>query len=664
MLFLCYNIAMAQKTAKLSRLTGTAIPVAALKTGDSCGAGEFLDLLPFADFCKSANLELIQLLPVNDTGTESSPYSALSAFALHPIYMRLQALPEAEPFLTEITELKQKHDNAKRFNYKQLRNDKLELLSAIFNANAQNIIKDDRLAKWIESHQWVKAYAVFMQKKRENFEANWQSWSNGKNASAEEIESAWNDKNKQKEHYFFAWMQMRLDEQFTKAAEYVKAAGIILKGDIPIMMNEDSADAWANPEFFNMNLRAGAPADGYNPTGQNWGFPIYNWKNLKACDYSWWKERLKAAEKYYKAYRIDHVLGFFRIWAVPQGERTAVLGYPQPLETISAKELEEIGFSAERLRWLSKPHIETRQIEEVNNFDYLGTHGELQKIMNRIGTEEMWLFKDSIKTDSDIYSADMPDSIKNRLAELWRNRCLIEVSKNKYTPTWAYRDSTAWQSLNEQEKTALQELIEAKQGKMEKAWEKQAKNILGDLTKSVDMIPCAEDLGANPESVPRVMGALNILSLRIVRWTREWNKDGQPYVMPEDYPSVSVAANSVHDSSTIRGWWLNENAGKDFIRDFGEAEGVDEETYTPQTAEYVLKNIAKAQSAFCIHPLQDLLHLNARYYDDDCEAERVNVPGSVTEFNWTYRLPCTIDQLASDKELINSIKELCKLHKK
>ena len=650
---------------KLPHLTGTAVPVSALKTTESCGCGEFLDLIPFAEFCASAGLKLIQLLPVNDTGTESSPYSALSAFALNPVYLRLQALPEAKNYKSQISKICKKHAEKSRFNYREVRRDKIDLLVKIFAEEADNLIQDAALNKWIKAHDWIIPYSVFMQKKRENFEASWKTWADGSTDVAKFIQSEWKKTSKKKNHYFWAWVQMRLDEQFSMAADAVRKAGLILKGDIPIMMNEDSVDVWSCPEYFKMNLRAGAPADGFNPLGQNWGFPIYDWEKLKEDDYSWWKKRLASAAKYYGAYRIDHVLGFFRIWAVPEGERTAALGYTQPLVCFTAKELDELGFTPERIRWLSKPHVPTREIEALNNNDYLGTHGLLHKVMDRIGEEEMWLFKKEIETDSDIMNADLPDAVKSKLCECWRNRAIIEVSKGKYTPNWTYRDSTAWKSLSFEEQKLLEELFEEKHAKMEKLWEKQAKSILGELTSSVDMIPCAEDLGVNPESVPRVMKALNILSLRVMRWSREWGEAGQPYIKPEDYPEVSVACNSVHDSSTIRGWWLNENAGEDFLKNFPAPKDADisPKTFDMATADFVLRTIAASKSAFCIHPIQDLLHLSPSYYDENPENERINIPGSVTEFNWTYRLPKTIAQLAKDKTLISAIKEIAAAHR-
>ena len=651
---------------KIEFLTGTAIPVGALKTANSCGVGEFLDLIPFADFCKKSGLKLIQLLPVNDTGTESSPYSALSAFALHPLYISLKSLPEVEgkeDILAEITKLQKKYEKLPRFQYRELRRKKLDLLQKIFDSEKDKIISSAELKSWIKDNAWVQVYSIFMQKKEKKHEASWKEWGESQ-PTKKELDDLWNDKKNQDGNLFYAWVQMRLDQQFAKASEYAKSLGIKLKGDIPIMMNEDSCDAWAFPEYFNDEMRAGSPPDGPNPLGQNWGFPIYNWDNLKKDDYSWWKNRLIQASKYYQVYRIDHVLGFFRIWATPQRESTAMLGWTQPFEPITTDELYNLGFSDDRITWLSVPHVPTNQIEAVNNGDYLGTHGILAKIMDRIGNEEMWRFKDSIKGEKDIWASDIPDNVKPRLAEFWRNRALVKVADGLYSPLWTYHSTTAWASLSDDEKYRLGQLIVAKYSRMENLWEEQARTLLGDLTSCTDMVACAEDLGSNPDSVPRVLSDLSILSLRVVRWSRNWNAPGEPYYQFGEYPYLSVTTSSVHDSSTARIWWLKEGDAWDFYRTFPGDSDVQPGSYNSKTARYLLSKMAESNSAFCIHPLQDFLGLVEDYFDENPDNERVNIPGSVNEFNWTYRLPVTIEKLIKNKELICEINNVVQIHER
>lgn len=643
------------------KYTGTAIPLGAIKTKKSVGCGEFQDLIPFADLCKKSGIKIIQLLPVNDTGTESSPYSALSAFALHPLYVTLEKLTEDEAIVAKIKKLRKKYKDFQRFPYKDLRQDKLALLREIFASKKDEIAASTEISAWLSENPWVKEYAVFMNLKDVNNEASYKQWPEYKDVDAKKIQELWDCKETKEKHLFFVWLQYNLDKQFAEAATYVRSLGIMLKGDIPIMMNEDSTDAWANKDFFNDSLRAGSPVDNENPTGQNWGFPTYNWKNLEKADYSWWKNRLICASKYYDMYRIDHVLGFFRIWAIPHGECTAVLGHTEPFEPITKDELYGLGFNDDRIKWLLKPHVETRTIEEVNNNDYLGTHGLLQKVMDRIGNEELWLFKDSIKTDQDIWDSDIESYyVKERLTQKWRDRMLVEV-EGGYYPIWTYTKTTAWNSLNNEEKFRFTELLAKKNEKMDKLWEHQARTVLGELTSATKMIACAEDLGANIECLPGVLGDLNINSLCVVRWKRDWEKPSQPYYAFEHYPEKSVATASVHDSSTLRIWWCTEGDAHDFLRAFpAENPNIRVGEYNPETAKYILKKVATANSMFVINPIQDFLGLVDRYYAEDMDLERVNVPGSVNAFNWTYRLPANVEDLLKDKELIAAIKEIAK----
>ncbi len=666
---------------KLKPCTGVSIPLGALRTDKNSCVGQFTDLIPFADFCKKASLGIIQLLPVNDTGTESSPYSALSAFALHPIYADLAAIPESKTtpnFQEMLSSLVLKYAKEKRYSYIEIRNEKVSILRSIFEANYEKILKLDKLSVWKKENPWIKNYSVFMCLKYENLQSGWKEWK--KKYTPKDIDKIYEENERQKELLFFAWMQFRLDEQFSKASAYVRKQGIILKGDIPIMMNIDSADVWANPEYFNKDLRAGSPPDAENPSGQNWGFPIYNWETLRTDGYSWWKDRLKQASKYYDAYRIDHVLGFFRIWATPENETTAKMGWTEPFEPIKKSELLALGFSDERIKWLSLPHVPTKEIADVLGGDWERARNEMSVLMDRIGQEELWLFKDKIKSDKDILSCtQISDSVKNKLCEYWSNRTLralpdaicpslhdkaiYEQLGMLYSPMWTFTDSVSWNSLRENEKLDLLDLFKSKQKNMEELWSEHAHRLLLELTSSTSMIPCAEDLGAMPECVPEVLNMLNIMGLRVVRWCRKWDEDKQPFVPFSKYDRMSVTTTSVHDSSTLRQWWLYDADAEKLLDGKKIPEYVMPGVYTPKIAKYLLKEIAKSKSLWCIHPVQDLLAMSARYYSDNPEDERINVPGTVTKFNWTYRLPVTLDKLMSDTALIKAISEVAGKHK-
>lgn len=674
------------------KLTGTAVPLGALYTEESPAIGEYTSLKKFADFCKKCGLSIIQLLPVNDTGTQSSPYSGLSAFALHPIFADISAFSEFGGIYKTAKKFAKLYDNYKknftykpRFEYQNILNAKTDLIRALYDTTdiAKNESPDLELSAWCEKNPWIIEYSVYKNLKWQNMQSSWKSWNKKDQLlSQKEILSRWNDSKLKKEHLFYAWTQMRLAEQFKASCDYVKSLGIILKGDMPILMNEDSCDAWAHPEFFNHELRAGSPVDGENPCGQNWGFPTYNWKNLKKENYSWWKNRLITAGDYYSAYRLDHILGFFRIWAIPERNSTAILGHAEPFAAIDRSELNELEFDDSRIRWLSEPHVKIADIDYFT-WNTEKSHELLNLLCDRLGDEELWLFKNEIKGDKDIYEKEFPswceketaDKIRQKLVEYWNNRTLIEIEKDKFIPVWTFNQSYAWSTLSDSEKEKIEKLFAEKNEVQNEEWKTQASDIFKNLTKAVDMQPCGEDLGVGLECVPEVMKAENIFGLNVVRWTREWGEKGQPYVDFKDYRELSVTTTSVHDSSTIREWWETETESsylfaktyKDVFADIVKPEDIEEEksiellkNFTPEIAENILKASSKSSSRWCIHPLQDFLYMDINYWLPDSKDERINIPGEVNEFNWTYRIPCSVENLAENKNLIEKIKKISK----
>ncbi|MDR2193040.1 MAG: 4-alpha-glucanotransferase [Treponema sp.] len=652
------------------RRVGVVIPVGALRGEKSGGVGEFSDLAEFARLAAKMGIGLIQILPVNDTGYESSPYSALSAFALHPLYLRIADLPEAAEFTPKIDALTKRFDKNARFSHYDILQAKLELLREIYAAHEEAIAGKASLLKWIEKNPWIKPYAVFRRLKEANHERSWKEWGEYRNVTKQQIEMLWNDPVLKKEHLFWVWIQEALDNQFSKAAKAVAHEGILLEGDLPILINDDSCDVWAYPEFFHLDLSAGAPPDMYSPNGQNWGFPVYNWNALAKDKYTWWKRRLAVAEKYYKAYRIDHVLGFFRIWAASKQDlaSSSLLGRFIPFIPVTARDLEEAGFDKGRIRWSSSPHIPTREVwdalsgikDAAGKPDDAVIQKEAEKVfmqtLDRINSEELWLFKDTVKGEKDIKALDLHPFAQEYLIRAWRNRAFLEYEKGKFTPVWLYKETRAYMSFSHKEKEKIDALIEARKLESEKKWETHGKKLLTMLIESSSMLPCAEDLGDVPDCVPKVLGKLKILGLRVVRWARKWDKEGAPYIPFEEYPELSVCTLGVHDSSTVREWWETEADQAVFAGFIGEPSLAN--VYNPGVAKKILQKTASAASRFRVFQIQDLLHLSLKYYADDPASERINVPGSVTGFNWTYRLPVPIAELEKDEELIRAVKEL------
>lgn len=633
--------------------TGTAVPVSAVHSETSLGIGEFLDLIPFGGWCKKCSLDVIQILPVNDTGFQESPYSALSAFALNPVYLRLSEVPGAEDYSGEIKGFSRDRQGAERVDYRGVREFKLSILRKIYTAKSEYLITDPNFLNWLEDNQWVRTYAVFSSLRKENEGRHWKEWDRLSDPRSSDIEAYWSEE--LTETRFYAWVQFLLERQLKQVSETLASIGVALKGDIPILMQEDSADVWAHRGYFDLSLRAGAPPDMYSYEGQNWGFPVYDWNALKRDDFSWWKSRLFHARRFYNAFRIDHVLGFFRIWAIPAYEEAGGMGYFLPAARISREELEELGFDKERITWLSRAHVYTDEI--TNRLE--DKADEPLPHLKRIGEEELFMFDPDIRGSADIASLDVSDSTKEAMKDWKKNRTLIEIEEDVYSPAWHFTHSRAYHTLSDGERNKLHDLIDKKEKESEKIWERHADELLSMIRETTDMLVCAEDLGVVPQAVPKVLGKLGILSLKILFWTKDYGKPGEPFLPVSLYPFLSVATLSVHDSQVFGLWWREESSEeerKDLCRALGVAP-LHSRDYTGDTARHILEGLLSAYSYLCILQIQELLVLDGKKHRP-FEEQRINIPGTVRQENWSYRMPLSIEECMRDDLLCSTIRTL------
>ncbi|MBR1537735.1 MAG: 4-alpha-glucanotransferase [Treponema sp.] len=684
--------------------TGVAVPLSALRTEDSPVVGEFSSLIPFADFSKNAGLSVIQLLPVLDTGSHSSPYSSLSAFALHPMYISLSQIEYFKTCYEKDSTFKKSYDtflshkNNERFDYNFVVQTKDFLMRRMFLV-LSNTTEPKKFAGMFaalrsfikENEDWLPFYCVYKHLKYKFMQASWKSWEKKyQKLSKEEILEIWNDEALHEELFFYAWQQFIAFKQFKIASDYVKKLGITLKGDLPILLNEDSCDVWCCKDVFKQKARAGSPPDGDNPTGQNWGFPCYDFVSQEKDGFSWWRRRIKIASLFFDAYRLDHIPGFFRLWTIPEGEFTAELGHTEPYSAITEAQLLKAGFSKERIRWLSQPHIPTEDFIRLIG-DPETTREILGLLCDRIGREELWLFKPAVKSEMDIkkislekYNIDVSIQFEifRRLTSYWKNRTLIELSKNKFVPLWKYGETKAWNSLSNDEKQVLGDLFAENAKKQEKLWQKQAEKIFTALKSESDMTACGEDLGVFIPCMEKTLDKFGILGLKVARWCRNWDKKYQPYTDIHTFRKLSVVTTSVHDSSTIREWYDKEPNtilidiahpySDDFLDDSRKSEDdffiIQKDTpnfsktLNPKTAESLLTIFARSNAAWFIVPLQDWLYLDSKYYAEDAKTERINIPGTVTPFNWTWRMSVPVEKLSANTKLQSKIKEIAAMH--
>jgi len=634
---------------------GTAIPLASIKTREGWRVGEFPDLVPFGAMCRKAGLTVLQLLPVNDTGGQSSPYFALSAFALHPLYLRVKDLPEAAKApkaLAALDAFAAKATLGERFPYDEAVAVKDKALRAVFNASEKAIMADAGLARFIDENPWVRPYALFKHLKEANGQKAWMDWPSARDPDAKGLAELWADKATAKERLYHAWVQMHCARQFAEAARTLASDGIVLLGDLPILMNVDSADVWADRRWFNLDMRAGAPPDMFSQLGQNWGFPTYNWQTLEQDGHAFWLNRIREADRYYSAFRIDHVLGFFRIWALHEREESGYLGRFIPGARISRAELHDYGFSDERIRWLSQPHIRGEQVRNAG-----GNLDKAASSLEQLGNEDLYLFGPDIHGEKDLRSLGLDGTTENYLLQAWRDRVLLPIQADHFVPTWRFRNASAWHSLSDQERGKLERLASGKQAEEQPIWEQHGRSLLAMLAKASAMLPCAEDLGAVPPCVPRVMAELGVPGLRIPRWTRDWDSPGQPYIALANYPELSVCTPSVHDTSTLRGWWENEGERQGFAAACC-PEHQSKERLDPQTARLVLATLATAASRLFVLQLQDLLDLDGKYRTDDPAKDRINVPGIVDGYNWTWRMGPDAETLLADVTWLAAVRSI------
>ena len=631
------------------RGAGVAIPVFSLRSEKSFGVGEFLDLKLLADWGKQIGLKLIQLLPINDTNATNSwkdsyPYAAISAFALHPQYLNLAAVASAKnkKLLKQLEPERQRLNALEAVDYEAVMSAKLGFLKKIFPSQTAATFRSTEYKQFLaENESWLVPYAAFCFLRDKFGTADFSQWPEQRAFDAGKIAALVKDND---EIAFHIFLQFHLHLQLKDAAAHVHNASLVLKGDIAIGVYRHGADAWQSPELYHMDQQAGAPPDPFAAKGQNWGFPTYNWPRMAADGFAWWKQRFAQMSCYFDAFRIDHVLGFFRIWSSPAHAVEGILGRFVPAIAIEPGEFAARGVNFNHARF-TEPFITGAVLQDIFG-------GDAEKVRREFLNKYehgQYALKPKFATQRQVekYFSTRAQNERNAklkigLFDLISNVILFETD-GKYHFRFAMEQTASFKDLPPDQQVKLRELyVDYFFRRQDEFWRLEALQKLPALKRVTNMLVCGEDLGLVPACVPEVMRDLGLLSLEIQRMPKTTGVD---FSRPSNAPYLSVVTPSTHDMSTIRGWWEEDRdlTQKFFNHELGRTGAAPNECSAELNRAVVQQHLA-SPAMWSIFQLQDLLGLDAQLRRADVNAERINVP-AIPNYYWRYRLHLTLEQL-------------------
>ena len=648
---------------------GIAIPVFSLRTSNSFGIGEFNDIKLLVDWANEVGLKMIQLLPINDTSAmhtwkDSYPYAAISAFALHPIYISLQKLAgkKGSPVIKALSKKQKQLNQLAEIDYEQVTGFKINVLRELFESDNLDFLKEDSFKDFFDDNRnWLIPYAAFCFLRDKYGTSDFSKWKTHSVYNEAEIEKLCLPKSKTFTPIaFHFFVQYHLHLQLKEAADYAHKKGIALKGDIPIGIYRYGCDAWTAPGLYQMDMQAGAPPDDFAVKGQNWGFPTYNWKKMEEDHFEWWKQRFHQMSNYFDAFRIDHILGFFRIWSIPTNAVEGILGRFIPALPVHANEFGERGI------WFDYDHYCRPYIVDGIIHQTFNSHSDFVKenFLQR-NSRGGYDLKEQFNTQKKVeeYFAVQDETEENRriktgLFDLISNIILFEEphsNKQLFHFRISIDQTSSFHHLEEAAKHKVWDLyINYFYRRQDEFWKKEALKKLPALKDATEMLICGEDLGMVPHSVPEVMQALGILSLEIQRMPKNPNIE---FFHPKEAPYLSVVTPSSHDMSTIRGWWEEDHEKTQrFFNTILQEPGAAPYFCEPWINRAIVLQHLYSPAMWAIFQLQDLLGMSEKLRRQNPHEERINVPANSNHY-WNYRVHIGLEQLIKEKEFNAELKE-------
>ena len=650
------------------KLAGTQVPVFSLRTRKSAGIGDFGDLKTMIDFVASTGQKVLQLLPINDTTithtwTDSYPYSCISVFAIHPQYADLHALPELKDAKAraEAEKTRAELNALDKIDYEKVNDFKINYLRQIFNQEGEKMMKTAEYKAFFQDTElWLVPYAQYSYLRDKNGTADFNQWPDHQVWDEAERKALADPKTAAyKNVAFFYFVQFVLDRQMQEAHEHAKAKGVILKGDIPIGVNRNGCDVWTEPKYFNLNGQAGAPPDDFSANGQNWGFPTYNWFEMLKDGCQWWNRRFQNMAKYFDAYRIDHVLGFFRIWEIPVHSVHGLLGQFAPALAMSREEIESYGLHFQEDRF-TRPFITDWVLDRV----FHERAGEVkEKYLDRLD-DERYQMKSEVDTQRKVEAlfADATDEkelwLRDGLYALISDVLFVRDHTNPgvFHPRISAQLDFIYESLYDNDKAAFNRLYnDYFYRRNNQFWYQEAMKKLPKLVQATRMLVCAEDLGMVPDCVPWVMDELKILSLELQSMPKD---PSVKFGHLSRNPYRSVCTISSHDMPTLRMWWdENIQRTQEYYNTMLYRQGSAPHPLPGWLASDIISRHLTSPSMLCILSIQDWLATDEALRLPDADAERINIPANPKHY-WRYRMHLNIEDLAADKRFVQNITEM------
>lgn len=650
------------------KLAGTQVPVFSLRTRKSAGIGDFGDLKTMIDFVASTGQKVLQLLPINDTTithtwTDSYPYSCISVFAIHPQYADLHALPELKDAKAraEAEKTRAELNALDKIDYEKVNDFKINYLRQIFNQEGEKMMKTAEYKAFFQDTElWLVPYAQYSYLRDKNGTADFNQWPDHQVWDEAERKALADPKTAAyKNVAFFYFVQFVLDRQMQEAHEHAKAKGVILKGDIPIGVNRNGCDVWTEPKYFNLNGQAGAPPDDFSANGQNWGFPTYNWFEMLKDGCQWWNRRFQNMARYFDAYRIDHVLGFFRIWEIPVHSVHGLLGQFAPALAMSREEIESYGLHFQEDRF-TRPFITDWVLDRV----FHERAGEVkEKYLDRLD-DERYQMKPEVDTQRKVEAlfADVTNEkelwLRDGLYALISDVLFVRDHTNPgvFHPRISAQLDFIYESLYDNDKAAFNRLYnDYFYRRNNQFWYQEAMKKLPKLVQATRMLVCAEDLGMVPDCVPWVMDELKILSLELQSMPKD---PSVKFGHLSRNPYRSVCTISSHDMPTLRMWWdENIQRTQEYYNTMLYRQGSAPHPLPGWLASDIISRHLTSPSMLCILSIQDWLATDEALRLPDADAERINIPATPKHY-WRYRMHLNIEDLAADKRFVQNITEM------